>query len=122
MVDDDPQDELIERWMRERPRAAAPPGFTAGVMSRVRQERWRSERYWDLGFNIAVAAGLLLVAVGVLGLVYLSGLSVVGEDVVLLIVQGITAATDQLAPVLPTYIGAFVLTGTALGLWWFVEQ
>ena len=26
-------------------------------MGRVRQERWRTERYWDLGFNIAVAVG-----------------------------------------------------------------
>jgi hypothetical protein len=122
MVDEDPHDELIERWMRERPRPAAPPGFTAAVMARVRQERWRSERYWDLGFNIAVVVGLLFIAVGVVGLVYLSGLSVVGEDAVLLMVQGITAATDQLAPVLPAYLGAFVLTGTALGLWWMVEQ
>jgi hypothetical protein len=122
MVDEDPRDDPIDRWLRERPQPAAPPGFTAGVMSRVRQERWRSERYWDLGFNIALAGGLLLVVVGVLGLVYLSGLSVVGEDAVLLIVQGVTAATDELAPVLPTYLGAFALTGTALGLWWFVEQ
>lgn len=122
MEPDDPLDAAIERWMRERPAPAAPAGFTAAVMARVHHERWQVEQYWDLGFNIAVAAGLALVAAGVLGLVYLSGLSVVGRDAVLLFLEGITTVAAQVTPALPTYTGALALTATALGLWWYVEN
>ena len=122
MAEDDPLDEAIERWMRERPAPAAPGGFTPAVMTRVRQERWRAERYWDLGFNVAIAGGLLLIAAGVIGLIYLSGLSVVGRDALQLFVQGLTTVADQVAPALPTYVAALALTATALGLWWYVES
>jgi hypothetical protein len=118
----DALDDAIERWMRGRPALAAPVGFTGSVMSRVRQQRWQAERYWDLGFNVAIAGGLLLVIAGVLGLVYVSGLVVVGRDAISLFVQGLTTVADQLAPTLPAYVGAFVLTASALGLWWYVEN
>ena len=115
-------DEAIERWMRERPAPPAPRGFTNGVMTRVRQERWRSERYWDLGFNIALAAGMLFIVAGVLGLIYMSGLAAVGRDAILFFGGAITTVADQLAPALPAYIGSSVLAATGLGLWWYVEN
>ncbi len=40
---------------REAP--APPAAFTAGVMARVGRERWQTERVFDLGFNLAIAAG-----------------------------------------------------------------
>lgn len=122
MADEDFLDGAIERWMRERAAPPAPEAFTAAVMARVHEERWQAERYWDLGFNIAVAAGLGFIAAGVLGLIYLSGLSVVGRDVMLLVGGAIVATADELAPAFPTYMGAFALTASALGLWWFVEN
>ena len=122
MADEDFTDETIERWLRERSAPAAPPRFTADVMSRVRQERWRVERYWDLGFNIAVAGGLLLVVGGVLGLISMSGLVVVGRDATLLFAEAITTVAEQLVPVLPAYAAALALTASALGLWWYVEN
>jgi hypothetical protein len=122
MDTDDALDEGIERWMRERPAALAPAAFTGAVMGRVRDERWQRERYWDLGFNIAVAAGLLLIVCGVLGLVYISGLVVVGRDAALLVAQGLATAATQVAPVLPAYVGGFALTASALGLWWWAEN
>ena len=115
-------DEAIERWMRERPAPAAPAGFTAGVMSRVRQQHWQSERYWDFAFNAAVALGLILIVAGVLGLMYRSGLAVVGRDALLLFATGLTTVADQVAPRLPTYVGGFILTASALGLWWWAEN
>jgi len=122
MEPDDPIDEAIDRWMRERAAPAAPAGFTAAVMTDVRRERWQVERYWDLGFNVAVAGGLLLIAAGVAGLIYISGLSVVGRDALLLFVEALTTAALQVAPALPTYMAAFALTASALGLWWWVEN
>jgi hypothetical protein len=122
MAEEDLHDEEIDRWMRERTAMAAPAGFTSAVMGRVRQERWRTERYWDLGFNIAIAAGLLLIASGVSGLIYISGLSVVAHDAMLLFVNAITTVAAEAAPALPAYTGAFALITTALGLWWYVEH
>jgi len=122
MHPNDPLDDAIERWMRERPAASAPAAFTAAVMGRVRDQRWQTERYWDLGFNIAIAAGLVLIVAGVLGLIYLSGLAVVGRDAALLFAQGLATAADRVAPMLPAYAGGFVLTASALGLWWWAEN
>ncbi len=122
MEPDDRIDEAVERWMRERPAPAAPAGFTAAVTARVRHERWQVERYWDLGFNITVGGGLLLVVAGVLGLMYASGLAGVGRDAVLLFASAITTVADQLAPALPSYMAAFALTATALGVWWWIEN
>lgn len=122
MEPDDALDEAIDRWMRERPAEAAPATFAAVIMGRVHEERWQTERYWDLGFNIALVAGLLLIVSGVLGLVYLSGLAVVGRDAALLFAQGLGTAADRIAPMLPAYAGAFVLTASALGLWWWAEN
>jgi hypothetical protein len=119
---EDHLDEAIERWMQTRPAPMAPPGFARRVAERVRQERWRSERYWDLGFNIAVAAGLLLVTAGITGLIFASGLASVARDIVSLGAQAMTTAADQVAPSLPAYAGAFVLTVSALGLWWWAEN
>jgi hypothetical protein len=58
----------------------------------------------------------------VLGLIYITGLAVVGRDAMLLFVAAITTVADQIAPALPAYTGAFALTATALGLWWYVEN
>lgn len=115
-------DDAIERWMRDRAAPQAPAGFTAAVMGRVRQQRWRSERYWDFAFNGAVAAGLLLIVGGILGLTFRSGLAVVGQDALQLFATGLTAAADQVAPQLPLYVGAFVLTASTLGIWWWAEN
>ena len=122
MDDEDVRDDAIETWMRERAAPAAPPWFSPAVLARVRQERWQTERYWDLGFNVAIAAGLLLIAGGVLGLIHMTGLAVVGRDATLLFVNAITTVADQVAPALPAYMGAFALTASALGLWWYVEN
>jgi hypothetical protein len=115
-------DEAIERWMRDRPAPAAPAGFTAGVVDRVRAQRWQSERYWDFAFNATVAVGLVLIVAGVLGVVFRSGLAVVGRDAILLFATGLTTAADQVAPWLPMYVAGFVLTASALGIWWWAEN
>ena len=38
--------------------AAPSASFTGAVMARVGQERWQTERVVDLGFNLAIAAGV----------------------------------------------------------------
>ena len=122
MADEDWTDQAIDRWMRERVAPETPPGFTAAVIARVGQERWQAERYWDVGFNVAIAAGLLLVVSGILGLAYMTGLAVVGRDAVMLFADALTTTADRLAPAVPAYAGSVALTITALSLWWYVEN
>jgi hypothetical protein len=99
----------------------APASFTADVMARVRRERWRAEQALDVGFNVAVAAGLCLVISGVAGLAWASGLIVVGADVVGLMRDGLSLASTQVAPQLPFYITAALLLTLGLGVWWWTE-
>jgi len=47
---------------------------------------------------------------------------VVGRDAALLFAQGLATAADRVAPMLPAYAGGFVLTASALGLWWWAEN
>jgi hypothetical protein len=122
MNDEDDLDQAIDRWMRNRPAPQAPGHFRAAVMAQIRQERWKVERYWDLGFNLAVAFGLMLIVAGVLGLAHLSGLSVVGRDAVAIFAEAVTTTAARSVPTLPVYMGGFLLTAAALGLWWFVES
>lgn len=102
------------------PRAA--PDFAGHVLSRIRRNRWRAERYVDIGFNVAIAAGLLLVAVGVWLLLNLSGLTAVGTDAVNLMAAGFSALVRQIAPAVPIYAGAIGLLLTALLVWWWAEH
>src|SRR5262245_21878687 len=64
---------------REMP--APPASFTAGVMARVQRERWKDEQVVDFGFNLAIAAGVLLIVGGVLALAWSFGLLTFGMDV-----------------------------------------
>jgi hypothetical protein len=120
--DEDALDQAIDRWMRERAAPRAPAGFTNRVIARVRQQRWQAERYWDLGFNIAVVGGLLLIALGVAGLVHVSGLTALGRDAILLFAVSVMTLAERLAPSLPVYVASAGLAATALGLWWWAEN
>ena len=65
--------------MREM--AVPPATFTAAVMARVGQERWKTERAIDLGFNLAIAAGVLVILAGGAGLAWSLGLLTITIDV-----------------------------------------
>ena len=56
-----------------RGRAARRPAFTQAVMARVGQERWKAERAIDLGFNLAIAAGIMVIVAGGAGLAWSLG-------------------------------------------------
>lgn len=112
----------IEQALAARPVPPPPPAFTAAVLARVRRQRWRTEQAIDVGFNVAVAAGLLIVASGVLGLVYASGLSVVVTDLVDLTGRAMMDVAARSTRALPTYAVAAALVTSALALWWWVEE
>jgi hypothetical protein len=100
----------------------APVRFTPTVLARIRRERWRTEQNVDRLFNVAVAAALILVAVGVLALLNLSGVMAAGRVgwSVLTTITG--EAVAHAAPFVATYVAAAGLLASALGMWWWAER
>lgn len=99
----------------------APPGFPSSVQRRLRGEWWKAERHLDRWFNIAIAAGLTLIAGGFYLLLNVSGLGVVLADVSALLLAGGRPVLERATSQLPLYGGAGALLLTALGVWWWAE-
>lgn len=106
--------------IREAP--APPAAFTASVMARIGRERWKTERAVDIGFNLAIAAGLLVIVLGAGGLAWSLGfldltidLGAIAEAI------GITEMTGRVLSQVQTFLMAAVMLTMALGLWWWAE-
>jgi hypothetical protein len=113
--------QALERSLESRERLEPPPRFTAAVLARVRRERWRAEQLVDVGFNVAMALGVVFVIGGLAVLAWsLEWYSVspaalqVARD---LSSQWITRVLDQATMV---GVAAFILS-SALVLWRWVE-
>ena len=112
----------IEAALATRPIPAPPSNFTAAVMAKVHEERWRAEQVVDLGFNLAIAAGVLLIIGGVAGLAWTMGLISIGDDMMTLLSAASRAAIDRLAPQMPTIVLSATLLTMTLALWWWVDD
>jgi hypothetical protein len=113
--------QAIESLLSMREVAAPPPGFTIAVMARVTQERWRAERAIDLGFNLAIAAGVLVIVAGGAGLAWSLGfLSITIDLGALWEVIGADTTGRVLSQVQTIAMSAVLLT-MALALWWWAE-
>jgi hypothetical protein len=104
---------------REMP--APPPAFTSAVIARVHRERWKDEQVVDFGFNLAIAAGVFLIAGGALGLAWSFGLVSFGVDARSLLTSVANQWIDRALQQLQTIVMATVLLTMALGLWWWAE-
>lgn len=98
-----------------------PAAFTAQVIARIGSQQWKTERAFDLGFNLALAAGLIIIAIAGAGLAWSLGLLTITLDV-----EAIAAAVDgrmweRAAAELRTVVTAAALLTMALGLWWWAE-
>lgn len=111
----------VERLLLEWPVAAPAPGFSARVGEMARREAWRAEQVVDWGFNIAIAAGLGAVAVGVASAAWLAGSAAAPADarVVLDAAGDLVERLRGHATVAAT--GTLLLT-TTLGAWWWAEE
>src|SRR6185503_11510846 len=69
----------LDRMLQRRPAPKPPAQFTTRTLGRVRRARWRSDQFLDAGFNVAIGAIALGVAVGVWMLLNRSGLAAVGN-------------------------------------------
>jgi anti-sigma factor RsiW len=111
----------IEAALGARPSPAPPARFTADVMARIRRDRWRAEQAVDVGFNVAVLAGTLLIGGGLLGLGWMAGLAPVGLDLVTLATDASALVAYRLAGNLQMVMLAIAFLTTALGVWWWTE-
>lgn len=111
----------IEQWLATRETPQPPISFTAAVMARVGQEKWKTERVVDIGFNLAVAAGVLVILGGGAGLAWSLGLLTIDIDVAVLLDAATSQVEGRVMNQLQTVGIATVVLTMALGLWWWAE-
>jgi hypothetical protein len=112
----------IEQWLVGREAAEPSASFTAHVMAQLGHEQWRAERVIDLGFNLAIAAGVAVILAGAAGLAWSLGFLTITIDVAALL--GALDSADVTGRVLSqvqTIAMSAVLLTIALVLWWWAE-
>ncbi|MGE0816524.1 MAG: hypothetical protein AB7O28_20795 [Vicinamibacterales bacterium] len=112
----------IERALATWPVASPPPHFAAAVAAAAHREEWRRELVVDWGFNVAIAASLLVILAGVGGLVWTLGAAAdvsTAADATAAVVGGLLERVRSQAAVVGT--ATVLLTGT-VGAWWWVEE
>jgi anti-sigma factor RsiW len=112
----------LERLLQARPVPPAPAQFPSRTMAMLRRQRWRSEQYVDVGFNVALGALGLALIIGIAFFVNRAGLISVGSGPGTLLGGAFTAIASRVAPSLPLYLGATALLAMALGIWWWAER
>ena len=111
----------VDRLLLAREVPAPPPAFTGHVMRLVHQERWRVEQFVDVGFNVAMSAGLLVVLAGLGGLLWSLGWLSLDVAAMTIAVTTFAPWTGELASRVQMVIVAALLLSSALVLWWWVE-
>ena len=112
----------IEQWLaaRELPQPSA--SFTASVIARIGQEQWKTERVVDIGFNLAIAAGVLVILIGGAGLALSLGLFTVRIDTEVLWRAAASQIEGRVISEVQTVVIAAAMLTMALALWWWAEQ
>ena len=111
----------IEHLLATRDIATPPSSFTGAVMARVGEERWKTERVVDLGFNLAIAAGILVILAGAGGLAWSLGFLNLAIDLDAIRRALDTDLAGRVLSQVQTIAMAAVLLTTALVLWWWAE-
>ncbi len=112
----------IHHALAETPVPEAPVDFTSAVIRGTHSIRWASEQRFDWWFNAAIAAGLALTVAGIWGLVNLTGLTAIFVGTARFVGASVPPLYDRVRPVLPLYLTAIALVGSALAVWWWLER
>lgn len=112
----------IEQWLSAREMPQPAPAFTASVMARIGEEKWKLERAVDIGFNVFIAAGVLIIVAFGAGLAWSLGFLTVNIDAAALLLAAVSQVEGPVITQLQTTaIAAGILT-MALVLWWWAEE
>jgi anti-sigma factor RsiW len=112
----------LEAALKGRPAPAPPAEFTAAVMSRLRDQRWRAEQHVDRIFNVAIGVAVLLVAGGIAALTNVGAVLDLAGSVWTLASRTSSQAAQQALPTILTYIAAAGLLMSTLVMWWWAER
>jgi len=99
-----------------------PADFTSAVMMRIGEGRWQIERAVDLGFNLALAAGAVIIVSSLLGLAWASGLLSVTIELGPAMDLIRETVTTRFPAAEQTFVLAVALLVMAVGLWWWSES
>jgi hypothetical protein len=111
----------IEQLLAMRDLPQPPASFTATVMTRIVQEKWKAERVVDIGFNLALAMGVLVILAGAVGLAASLGFFTIRIDLATLVDAATAQVEGRVINQLQTVGVAAALLTTALVLWWWAE-
>ena len=111
----------IEQWLSAREMPQPAPAFTASVMARIGEEKWKTERVVDIGFNVFIAAGVLVIMAFGAGLAWSLGFFTVTIDTDALLSVLRSQVEGRVISQLQTTAIAAVLLTMALVLWWWAE-
>lgn len=111
----------IEQWLSAREVAQPPASFTAAVMARIGQEKWKAERVVDIGFNLAIAAAVLVIAIGAAGAAWSLGFFTVTIDTESLLRAAVSQVEGRVINQVQSVLIAAVVLTMALVLWWWAE-
>lgn len=111
----------IEQLLMSREAAVPSSAFTAAVMARVGHERWQSERVVDLGFNLLMAAGVMVIVAGAAGLAWSLGFLSITIDLGAIWDALGSDVTGRVVTQVQTFVMAAALLTMALVLWWWAE-
>lgn len=111
----------IEQWLSSRDVPLPPASFTTAVMARIGEEMWKTERVVDIGFNLAIAAAVIIIVTGAAGAAWSLGFFTVAIDGEALLRAAVAQVEGRvISQVQSVLIGAVVLT-MALVAWWWAE-
>ena len=112
----------IERLLADRPTPSPSEAFTMAVLGRLRRERWRAEQAVDIGFNIAVAAGVLLIVAGLAGVGFRAGAFQLTSEMAAAFAAFAQTTVARAVADVRVITAAMLLLSTAFGLWWWAEE
>jgi anti-sigma factor RsiW len=111
----------IEQWLSSREVPQPPATFTTAVMARIVEEQWKTERGVDIGFNLALAAGVLVIVMGGAGLAWSLGFFTVTVDTEALLRAAFSQVEGRVINQIQTVVLAAVMLTITLVAWWWAE-
>ncbi len=104
------------------PTLSASAAFTTDVVRLTRSLRWQSEQRFDRWFNAATVAALIVIALGVWGLMNVTGLTAVTVGTADFVGRSLPVLYDQVKPQISRYGLAGMLVAGGLAIWWLLER
>ena len=100
----------------------APDSFPSAVLQRIRRDRWRAEQRVDRLFNVAIAAAVIIILVGVAAMFNVHAILTMTASAWPLLRDGTRETVRQFAPTFATYVAAAGLLAAALFMWSWAER